>query len=64
MRFEKKLTDEEAEQLYRLLSKLDQEMNNRIVKGNAFETGEVGYTTVLRGKKRRYLEEVYDVGSD
>jgi uncharacterized Fe-S cluster-containing radical SAM superfamily enzyme len=61
--FEKRLTESEAEQLYRLLTKLDQEMHERIKTGNAFETGEVSYTTIVRDKKLKYLKNVYGAGS-
>lgn len=60
--FEKELTDEEATELYRLLNKLDEEMNSRLQEGDgAFDTGDVSYTTIIRNKRRRYLENVYDV---
>lgn len=64
--FEKKLTDEEASELYRLLNKLDEEMNNRMTEGDgAFDVGEeVNYTTIVRNKRRRYLQNVYGVDSE
>lgn len=59
---EKKLTDEEAKELYELLNKLDNEMHERLEEGDeTFDTEEVSFTTIMRDKKRRYLEEVYDV---
>lgn len=59
---EENLTQEEAKELYRLIQKLDKEMHSRIQGGeNAFDTGEVDYTTIVRDKKRTYLETVYDI---
>lgn len=63
--YEKLLTEEEAVELYRLLGKLDKEMQNRLVESDsAFDTGEVSYTTIVRDKKRRYLKTVYDIDSE
>ena len=61
--FEKELTDEEARELYRLLNKLDEEMNNRMTEGDgAFNVGDkVSYTTIVRNKRKKYLKSVYDI---
>lgn len=64
MNVEKRLTDEEANELYKLLDKLDGEMNERLTEGDAFDTGDVSYTTIVRKKHRRYLEEVYGINAD
>lgn len=59
------LTEEEAEQLYRLLNKLDQEMDNMLEQSDSpFATEGVSYTTIVRDKKKRYLETVYNVDPD
>jgi len=61
--YEKHLTEEEAETLYTLLGKLDDEMNARL-ESNGFDTGEVGFTTIVRNKRRQYLKTVYGVGDE
>ena len=58
--YEKHLTEEEAETLYNLLGKLNDEMNARL-ESNGFDTGEVEFTTIVRNKRRKYLETVYGV---
>ena len=59
--YEKHLTEEEAETLYTLLEKLDDEMNAHL-DSNGFDTDEVEFTTIVRNKRRQYLKTVYGVG--
>jgi hypothetical protein len=61
--YEKHLTEEEAETLYTLLGKLDDEMNARLG-SNGFDTGEAEFTTIIRNKRRKYLHTVYGVGDE
>lgn len=54
----KQLTQEEAKQFIELYNKLNSEMNTRITEGDY--DGSL-YTTLIRNKYERYLEEVYDI---
>mgnify|MGYP006265905039 CR=1 FL=1 len=55
---DKKLTKEEARKFAELLNKLDNEMNTRLEKGDY--DGKL-YTTIIRGKYKRYIEQVYNI---
>jgi len=55
---EKQLTNEEAKKFIELYEKLNNEMNTRLKEGDY--DGSL-YTTIIRNKHTRYLEEVYEI---
>ncbi len=55
---EKQLTQEEAKKFIELYNKLNNEMNTRIKEGDY--DGSL-YTTIMRNKYKRYIENIYDI---
>lgn len=59
---DKKLTDEEAKEMHKMLNKIDSEMREHLEEGEGIDVeGDVSYKTVIRNKYKRFLEEKYNI---
>lgn len=59
---EKRLTQEEAKELYDMLGELRAEMNEQFEQSDDFDPDDnVSFTTLTRSKYRKFLEEKYNI---
>lgn len=59
---EKRLTQEEAKELYDMLGELRAEMNEQFEQSDGFDPDDnVSFTTLTRSKYRKFLEEKYNI---